>query len=127
MLHTTGGRAGRLAAAALVAVIAAREARAVTSNITKGSLTIKLTTTATINTGTDGTPQDLVTAPGDSSRMFIATRNGVIRTLSSGGTLGSTPFLNLGTVLGDLYTGGEGGFLGMAFSPNFASDGKFFT
>src|SRR5437764_124857 len=103
---------------ALVSVIAAQHARPLTSPITKGSLTLKLTTVATVNTGADSTPQDLTFEPGDASgRLFVATRNGTIRILS-GGTLSSTPFLSVGSAGVSVYTGGEGGLLGLAFSPN---------
>jgi glucose/arabinose dehydrogenase len=96
-----------------------------TNPIPKGE-EIKLTQVATINTGTDGTPQDLVSSNDSTGRIFITTRNGDIRILS-GGSILSTPFLNMSAAGINIYTGGEGGLLGIAFSPNYATDGKFYT
>jgi glucose/arabinose dehydrogenase len=112
--------------ATLVASVAARQAAALTSPITKGSLTIKLTNAATINTGTDGTPQDIASPNDGSGRIFIATRNGDIRILS-GGSISSTPFLDESNAGYSIFTGGEGGLLGLAFDPNYATNGKFYT
>jgi glucose/arabinose dehydrogenase len=125
MPSTALARAGLLTSAFL-GMISTSQAFGLTNSIAQGSLTIKLTTAATINTGTDGTPQGLTAAPGDPNRIFIATRNGDIRILS-GGTLSSTPFLNMAADGISVYTGGEGGLLGLAFSPNYATNGKFYT
>ncbi len=103
-----------------------QSAQAQTSPILKGSQTIDLTSVATINTATDGTPQDLTYAPDASGRIFITTRNGDIRILNNGSLL-STPFLNMSADGISVYTGGEGGLLGLAFSPNFVTDHKFYT
>src|SRR5256714_11369090 len=62
--------------------------------------------------------------PGDSNRLFIVQQNGVIRILNlNTGVLNATPFL---TISG-LQTGGEQGLLGLAFDPNYASNGKFYV
>jgi hypothetical protein len=59
-------------------------------------------------------------APGDTSRLFIAQRGGAIRILDlNTGSLLSTPFL---TMTG-LSTSGEGGFLGLAFHPDYFEEG----
>jgi glucose/arabinose dehydrogenase len=59
-------------------------------------------------------------APGDSSRLFIAQRGGAIRILNlDTGLLQATPFLTMS----GLSTQGEGGFLGLAFHPNYSSAG----
>jgi glucose/arabinose dehydrogenase len=59
-------------------------------------------------------------APGDASRLFIAQRGGAIRILNlNTGMLQPTPFL---TMTG-IDTEGEGGFLGLAFHPNYATQG----
>src|SRR5688572_8315584 len=58
-------------------------------------------------------------APGDASRLFIAQRGGQIRILDlSTGALQATPFLST-----TVDTSGEGGLLGLAFHPNYASEG----
>jgi glucose/arabinose dehydrogenase len=59
-------------------------------------------------------------APGDESRLFIAQRGGQIRILDlNTGVLQSTAFLSMTGV----DTEGEGGFLGMAFHPNYFNQG----
>jgi glucose/arabinose dehydrogenase len=59
-------------------------------------------------------------APGDTSRLFIAQRGGAIRILDlNTGVLQPTPFLNMSGIA----TGGEGGFLGLAFHPNYSTEG----
>src|SRR5215210_5542584 len=59
-------------------------------------------------------------APGDRSRLFIAERSGAIRILNLvTGALEGTPFLTMSGIS----TAGEGGFLGLAFHPNYNSVG----
>ena len=59
-------------------------------------------------------------APGDSSRLFIAQRGGAIRILNlQTGVLETTPFLTMSGISTD----GEGGFLGLAFHPNYFNAG----
>jgi glucose/arabinose dehydrogenase len=59
-------------------------------------------------------------APADPTRLFIAQRSGAIRILNlETGVLQPTPFL---TMTG-IDTEGEGGFLGLAFHPNYSSQG----
>jgi glucose/arabinose dehydrogenase len=63
-------------------------------------------------------------APGDTTRLFIAQRGGTIRILDlTTGNLVPTAFLTIPGV----DSAGEGGLLGMAFHPNFATNGKFYT
>ena len=55
-------------------------------------------------------------APGDRDRLFIAERGGAIRILNlNTGVLQATPFLTMTGVS----TAGEGGFLGLAFHPDY--------
>src|SRR5882762_772741 len=69
-------------------------------------------------------PLFVTAPPGDSGRLFIVQQNGEIRILNlATGTLNPAPFLTL-TGLTD--TGGEQGLLGMAFDPNYATNGKFY-
>jgi glucose/arabinose dehydrogenase len=59
-------------------------------------------------------------APGDSDRLFIAERGGTIRILNlSTGMLQPAPFLSMSGIA----TAGEGGFLGLAFHPNYSNVG----
>lgn len=69
-------------------------------------------------------PNFATSAPGDdASRMFIVTQPGQIR-LYSGGALLPTPFLD---VSAKLVYGGEQGLLGLAFHPDYESNGYFFV
>jgi glucose/arabinose dehydrogenase len=63
----------------------------------------------------------LVHPPGD-SRLFVVQKTGAIRIVNPNGTVNATPFL---TVTG-LSSGSEQGLLGLAFHPNYATNGLFF-
>ncbi len=64
-----------------------------------------------------------VTHSGDGSgRLYIVEQGGRIKILIDGTVLG-TPFLN---VAARLSTGGERGLLGLAFHPDYVSNGKFY-
>lgn len=58
------------------------------------------------------------------SRLFVVQQGGLIRILNSNGTVNSTPFLNLSTIIS---SGGERGLLGLAFHPNYTTNGFFFV
>lgn len=64
----------------------------------------------------------LAVAPNGDSRLFIAERAGTIRILRDQ-SVNPTPFLTIGNVS----TCGEGGLLGLAFHPDYASNGRFFV
>lgn len=64
-----------------------------------------------------------VTHAGD-SRLFVAQQNGLIRVVQSNGQVNPTPFLD---VSGLITSGGERGLLGLAFHPNYASNGFFYV
>jgi glucose/arabinose dehydrogenase len=62
--------------------------------------------------------------PANDSRLFVVQQGGLIRIVNSNGTVNATPFLNLTS----LTTGsGERGLLGLAFHPNYATNGWFFV
>lgn len=63
----------------------------------------------------------LVHPPAD-SRLFVVQKTGAIRIVNANGTVNATPFL---TVSG-LSAGSEQGLLGLAFHPNYATNGLFF-
>ena len=67
-------------------------------------------------------PVDLQVAPGDTSRLFIVEQTGRIR-IAKNGVLSSRPFLDL---VGQVSTGSEQGLLGLAFHPQYATNGRFF-
>jgi glucose/arabinose dehydrogenase len=58
------------------------------------------------------------------SRLFVVQQGGLIRILNSNGTVNATPFLNLSSIIS---SGGERGLLGLAFHPNYATNGFFFV
>lgn len=62
--------------------------------------------------------------PGDFNRLFIVQQDGQIRILNlTTGTLNATPFLTVSNIV----SGGERGLLGLAFDPNYATNGKFYV
>jgi len=58
-----------------------------------------------------------------SNRLFIVERGGIIRVLQPGSSK-PTVFLDINT---KVVAGGEQGLLGLAFHPNYASNGQFFV
>jgi len=58
------------------------------------------------------------------SRLFIVEQAGRIKIIDSTGTTLATPFLNIQT---RVLSGGERGLLGLAFDPNYASNGYFYV
>jgi glucose/arabinose dehydrogenase len=69
-------------------------------------------------------PLYVTAPPGDATRLFIVEKTGGIRIVKDG-TLLKTPFLDLSGQVST--TGGEQGLLGLAFDPNYASNGRFFV
>jgi glucose/arabinose dehydrogenase len=61
--------------------------------------------------------------PGDSSRLFVVEQPGTIRLIKND-TLLAQPFLNITSIVNG---GGEQGCLGLAFHPDYASNGWFFV
>jgi glucose/arabinose dehydrogenase len=68
-------------------------------------------------------PVDLASPPGDTARVFIVEKTGTIRILRGGQVL-ARAFLDIS---GFVSTGGEQGLLGLAFHPQYASNGKFYV
>ena len=69
------------------------------------------------------------TGAGDGSgRLFVVDQVGLIRIIDSGGNLLPTPFLDLTSVMVTVNPGyDERGALGLAFHPDYASNGRFFV
>ena len=64
-------------------------------------------------------------APGDASRLFIAQKGGAIRILDlTTGNMLPDNFLN---PISDINPANEGGLLGLAFHPDYATNGKFYV
>lgn len=70
-------------------------------------------------------PVAVTAAPGDNNRMFIVEQHtGQIKIWNrTTGTVNGTPFLDLN----GLTTGGEQGLLGLAFHPDYQSNGQFYV
>ena len=73
-------------------------------------------------------PAMLVTAPAGDDRLFVIERQGAIRIFDAAEQLLPTPFLDLSAdVKGPVHAAGsEQGLLGMAFHPQYATNGLFF-
>lgn len=63
-------------------------------------------------------------AHANDSRMFVVQQNGIIKILQSDGTVNSANFLNISS---KITYGGERGLLGLAFHPQYPSNGYFFV
>ena len=68
-------------------------------------------------------PLFLTAPPGDSQRLFIVEQTGLIRIVRDDSVL-TAPFLDLRTLI---LCCGERGLLGLAFHPDYASNGRFFV
>ncbi|WP_238590432.1 PQQ-dependent sugar dehydrogenase [Nitrospira moscoviensis] len=67
----------------------------------------------------------MTSAPGDHTRLFLVEQGGAIRIFDlTSGALLSTPFL---TIAGIIISGGEQGLLGMAFDPDYGTNGRFYV
>jgi glucose/arabinose dehydrogenase len=57
------------------------------------------------------------------NRLFVPCQDGRVWIINANGTLRPTPFLDISS---KVLIGGEDGILGMAFSPNYKTNGKFY-
>ena len=72
-------------------------------------------------------PTYVTHAPGDTSRLFITQKTGAIRIFDlNTNTLLPTPFLSI-TVAGGTSESDERGLLGLAFDPDYATNGQFYV
>jgi glucose/arabinose dehydrogenase len=70
-------------------------------------------------------PVDLQQAPGDSSRFFVVEKDGAIKVFENSASVkNSTTYLDIKR---KVTSGGERGLLGLAFHPDFKSNGYFFV
>jgi glucose/arabinose dehydrogenase len=74
-------------------------------------------------------PTCIVSAPGDSTRLFVLEKAGRIRIIDlATNTLRTTSFLDIDPlVTGGASTSDEQGLLGLAFDPNYATNGQFYV
>lgn len=70
-----------------------------------------------------GNPMQLRQAPGDTDRFFVVSKDGVIHVVRDGAVL-ETPFLDISEAVQD---DGEQGLLGLAFHPDYQTNGRFFV
>jgi glucose/arabinose dehydrogenase len=71
-----------------------------------------------------GLNQPVTITHASDSRLFVVEKPGRIRILRTDGTVEPTPFLDIS---GLVSTGSEQGLLGLAFHPQYASNGKFYV
>lgn len=57
-------------------------------------------------------------------RLFVVQQGGQIRIINADGTINQTPFLNISSII---VSGGEQGLLGLAFHPDYETNGRFFV
>lgn len=65
-----------------------------------------------------------ITHPANDSRLFVVQQGGIIKIVSSTGVVNATPFITLTSLIS---TGSERGLLGLAFHPNYATNGYFYV
>ena len=82
-------------------------------------VTVKFSTVATV----PGRPLAIANAGDGSGRLFVAEQGGAVY-IVVGGTVTSTPFLDIS---GQVSNGGEQGLLGLAFHPGFPADNRVFV
>ncbi|MCQ9636279.1 PQQ-dependent sugar dehydrogenase [Chryseobacterium sp. WG23] len=58
------------------------------------------------------------------SRLFVVQQNGIIKIIQPTGIINTTPFLNIAS---KIIFGGERGLLGLAFHPQYSTNGYFFV
>ena len=115
------------AAAVAAATPAARAALAdpIPEKIQVGSVPVRLTRIAP--GGNVGTPIDLEDPNDGSGRLFVVDQSGRVNIIKNG-AMQSTPFLDVRSQLVNLQTGyDERGLLGVAFDPDFKTNGKLYT
>ncbi|MEZ4402729.1 MAG: PQQ-dependent sugar dehydrogenase [Kofleriaceae bacterium] len=67
-----------------------------------------------------------LTGPDGDPRVFVVQQSGAIRLIKDG-ALVTAPYLNLGGGAGPVLAGGERGLLGLAFHPQFRTNGKLYV
>ena len=128
-MHRRGTRCAAILLPTVFIIVLGSDAAA--QGVCSGVSPVSNTTLArvTVASGmTSGTSGPLfVTAPsGDVTRIFIVLQNGIIRQLKRGdGPTAHTVFLDIDARVGS--AGDEQGLLGLAFSPNFATNGTFYV
>lgn len=71
-----------------------------------------------------GLTQPVDVAHAGDSRLFVVQQNGRIKVVNNNGSVNATDFLNISTLT---TSSGERGLLGLAFHPDYATNGYFFV
>lgn len=100
-----------------------------TLGITTQSAYGQLQAVAVGGTGTFTNPVFAASAPGSPGTLYVVQQGGLVRALDTAtGNVAATPFLNLSSIAGTSFlSGGERGLLGLAFHPNFQSNGQIYV
>src|SRR5690554_2046757 len=104
-----------------------RNTAAVAITLLAGSCSVAVAEVSTIRIASGlSSPLFVTSPPDDASRLFIVERGGTIKILDrTTGTVSATPFLSLPSTVVET-AGGEQGLLGLAFHPDYATNGKFY-
>lgn len=86
--------------------------------------TISFAQTISLQTFATGFSSPVAIVNAGDSRLFVVQRGGAIRILNANGTINATNFLTLTS--STIVSGGERGLLGLAFHPNYATNGYFY-
>ena len=76
-------------------------------------------------TGLDTITDITYSHPGDSTRLFVVMKQGMVKIVSDSMTVLAQPFLDISNQV--LTAGHEQGLLGLAFDPNYADNGYFYV
>jgi glucose/arabinose dehydrogenase len=96
---------------------------ATTGNACRDTPPPALALTPIVDAGELFAPMMLAAPPGDPSRLFVITRGGTVRIIKDGSLL-PDPFLDLTGVTTNNSGEAEHGLLGLAFDPQFETNGK---
>src|SRR4051812_9929308 len=88
------------------------------------TVSVKAQTVALQSFATGFTSAVEITHPVGDSRLFVVQKGGIIKIVSAAGAVNATPFLTIPAA--SLGTANEQGLLGLAFHPNYATNGYFY-
>lgn len=117
--YTAGTTAGTYTVTAASGSISGTASVTVTASPPPGDPALKLTYLTN-----DFTFPVFLTAPAGDTRLFVVERAGKIRIYKNGAAL-ATPFLDITSLVKS--DAGEQGFVGLAFDPQYATNGRFFV
>lgn len=86
--------------------------------------TVSFSQTIALETFATGFSSPVAIVNAGDERLFVVQRGGLIRIVNPNGTINTTPFLSLTSII---TAGGERGLLGLAFHPDYATNGSFYV